>query len=323
VDFEMAFWTVTLVVMADKTSIGIVGTGWVGSSVAISTLHNAAAQEVLLHDRNAALAEGEAMDLSHGSSFYPSARVRSVALDEMLETDTVVIAAGRGGTAEESRLELLRENATILGDLGRRFAAYRGTVVIVTNPVDVLTYVFQRESQLPPERVIGTGTMLDTTRLRQVLGRELDVDPRSVHAQVIGEHGDSEVCVWSGAVVGGTQIRARPGWTREREGRVETEVREAAYRIIERKGATNHAIGLVTANLLRGMLRNERRVLTVSRVQQGVFDLEDVALSLPTIVGSDGAGEVIAPTLDDTERAALRHSAEVLQKAIASLVPEQ
>lgn len=309
--------------MADKTSFGIVGTGWVGSSVAISTLHNAAAQEVLLHDRNAALAEGEAMDLSHGSSFYPSARVRSVALDEMLETDAVVIAAGRGGTAEESRLELLRENATILGDLGRRFAAYRGTVVIVTNPVDVLTYVFQRESQLPPERVIGTGTMLDTTRLRQVLGRELDVDPRSVHAQVIGEHGDSEVCVWSGAVVGGTRIRDRPGWTRGREGKVETEVREAAYRIIERKGATNHAIGLVTANLLRGMLRNERRVLTVSRVQQGVFDLEDVALSLPTIVGSDGAGEVIAPTLDDTERAALRQSAEVLQKAIASLVPEQ
>jgi len=309
--------------MADMTSIGIVGTGWVGSSVAISTLHSAAAQEVLLHDRNAALAEGEAMDLSHGSSFYPSARVRSVALDEMLETDAVVIAAGRGGTAEESRLELLRENATILGDLGTRFAAYRGTVVIVTNPVDVLTLVFQRKSQLPPERVIGTGTMLDTTRLRQVLGRELDVDPRSVHAQVIGEHGDSEVCVWSGAVVGGTRIRAWPGWTRQREEKAETGVREAAYRIIERKGATNHAIGLVTANLLRGMLRNERRVLTVSRVQQGVFDLQDIALSLPTIVGSDGACEVIAPALDDTERAALRHSAEVLQQAIASLVPEQ
>ncbi|HEX6301816.1 MAG TPA: L-lactate dehydrogenase [Acidimicrobiia bacterium] len=309
--------------MAERTSIGIVGTGWVGSSVAISTLHNAAAQEVLLHDRNSALAEGEAMDLSHGSSFYASARVRSVALDEMLETDAVVIAAGRGGTAEETRLELLRDNARVLGDLSRHFAAYQGTVVIVTNPVDVLTYVFQRESQLPPERVIGTGTMLDTTRLRQVLGRELEVDPRSVHAQVIGEHGDSEVCVWSGAVVGGTRIRDWPGWTRGREREVETEVREAAYRIIERKGATNHAIGLVTANLLRGMLRNERRVLTVSRVQEGVFDLEDVALSLPTIVGSDGAGEVIAPVLDDTERAALRHSAEVLQKAIASVAPEQ
>lgn len=308
--------------MAEKTAVGIVGTGWVGSSVAISTLHNAAAQAVLLHDRNAALAEGEAMDLSHGSSFYPSARVRSVGLDEMLETDAVVIATGRGGMADESRLDLLRDNARIVGDLGRRFAAYQGTVVIVTNPVDVLTHVFQRGSQLPPERVIGTGTMLDTTRLRQVLGRELDVDPRSVHAQVIGEHGDSELCVWSGAAVGGTRIRDWPGWARDREGAVETEVREAAYRIIERKGATNHAIGLVTANLLRGMLRNERRVLTVSRVQQGVFDLEDVALSLPAIVGSDGAGEVIAPELDDSERAALRHSAEVLQKAIASVAPE-
>lgn len=308
--------------MAEKTSIGIVGTGWVGSSVAISALHIAASQEVLLHDRNAALAEGEAMDLSHGSSFYPSARVRSVALDEMLETDAVVIAAGRGGTAEETRLELLRDNARILGDLGRHFAAYQGTVIIVTNPVDVLTFVFQRESQLPPERVIGTGTMLDTTRLRQVLGRELDIDPRSVHAQIIGEHGDSEVCVWSGAMVGGTRIRDWPGWDREREGEVETEVREAAYRIIERKGATNHAIGLVTANLLRGMLRNERRVLTVARVQEGVFGLEEVALSLPTIVGTDGAGEVISLALDSAEREALVHSAEVLKKAIASLSPE-
>lgn len=308
--------------MATKTSVGVVGTGWVGSSVAISTLQVSAAQEILLHDRNEALAEGEAMDLSHGSSFYPSALVRSVALDEMLDTNAVVIAAGRGGTADESRLELLRDNARILGDLGRRFSAYQGTVVIVTNPVDVLTYVFQRQSQLPPERVVGTGTMLDTTRLRQVLGRELDVDPRSVHAQVVGEHGDSEVCVWSGAVVGGTRIRSWPTWTRDREREVETEVREAAYRIIQRKGATNHAIGLVTANLLRGMLRNERRVLTVSRVQDGVLDIDDVALSLPTVVGSDGAAEVIAPELDSDERNALAHSADVLKTAIATLTPD-
>ena len=329
---ERAFWTTVqracrspgideTWTMAKNTSIGIVGTGWVGASVAISTLHNAAAQEVLVHDRNRELAEGEAMDLSHGASFYPSARVRSVELDEMLDSDAVVITAGRVGTADESRLELVRENARILGELGEHFRAYRGTVVIVTNPVDVLTYVFQRESGLPAQRVIGTGTMLDTTRLRQVLGRELEVDPRSVHAQVIGEHGDSEVCVWSSAVVGGTRIRDWPVWAPHREREVETEVREAAYRIIERKGATNHAIGLVTANLLRGMLRNERRVLTVSRVQEGVSDFDGVALSLPTIVGADGAGEVIIPALDENELAALDRSADVLRKAIASISP--
>jgi L-lactate dehydrogenase len=306
--------------MAEQTSIGIVGTGWVGASVAISTLQAAAAQEVLLNDRNAELAEGEAMDLSHGSSFYPSARVRSVPVSEMLETSAVVITAGRGGGPSETRLELLRDNAAIISDLAHQFGDYEGIVVVVTNPVDVLTWVFQRESGLTPERVIGTGTMLDTTRLRQILGRELQVDPRSVHAQVIGEHGDSEVCVWSGAVVGGTRIRRWPTWSREREEDIETEVRKAAYRIIERKGSTNHAIGMVTANLLRGMLRDERRVLTVSRVQDGARGIDDVALSLPAIVGADGAIEVLEPELDTDESAGLEHSASVLRAAIDSVI---
>ena len=305
--------------MAAQTSIGIVGTGWVGSSVAISSLHVGAAQELLLSDRDGELAEGEAMDLSHGSSFYPSATVRSAPLPELTATDAVVIAAGRGGGADETRLELLRDNAAIVSGIAAEFRGYEGIVVVVTNPVDVLTQVFQREAGLSPEKVIGTGTMLDTSRLRQILGRELGVDPRSVHAQVIGEHGDSEVCVWSTAVVGGMPLRAWPGWSREREESVETEVREAAYRIIERKGSTNHAIGLVTANLLRSMLRNERRVLTVSRVQRGAFGLEDVGLSLPTIVGIDGAGDVLEPNLDPVERAGLEHSADVLSRAVESI----
>src|SRR5690606_3849766 len=140
-----------------------------------------------LYDRRTDVAEGEAMDLAHGSSFYPAASVRSVSSpEEMRDTRAVVIAAGRGGSAEESRLDLLRDNAGIARDLAESFVDYSGIVVIVSNPVDVLTYEFQRASGLPPERVIGTGTMLDTARLRQVLGRELDMDPRSVHAQVVG-----------------------------------------------------------------------------------------------------------------------------------------
>jgi L-lactate dehydrogenase len=306
--------------MSEQTSIGIIGTGWVGSSVAISTLHAAAAQEVLLHDRDRSLAEGEAMDLSHGSSFYPGARVRSAPLEQMLETDALVIAAGRGGSSDESRLSLLNDNAGIVSDLAVQFRRYRGTVVVVTNPVDVLTYVFQRESGLPPSRVIGTGTMLDTTRLRQILGRELEVDPRSVHAQVIGEHGDSEVCVWSGASVGGARLRGWPGWSTGRESAVAAEVGEAAYQIIERKGATNHAIGLVAANLLRGMLRDERRVLTLSRVQEGALGLDNVALSLPAIVGIDGVNEILEPELDSEERSGLEKSAAAIRTAIESVV---
>lgn len=305
--------------MAAKVSIGIIGTGSVGSSVAISVLHAGIAQELLLFDQRGEVAEGEAMDLAHGAPFYPAATVRSAGLEEMRDTDAVVIAAGRGGGPEESRLDLLRDNADILRDLARQFRGYRGIVVVVTNPVDVLTHVFQATSDLPPERVVGTGTMLDTARLRQVLGRELMLDPRSIHAQVVGEHGDSEVVLWSSAQVGGTPLRQWSGWTEQREGSVAGKVRAAAYEIVQRKGATNHAIGLVAATLLKWVLRGERRVLTVSRVQSGALGIRDVALSLPTVVGADGATEVIEPDLADAERTALEHSAAVLREAFGSV----
>jgi L-lactate dehydrogenase len=303
-----------------NASVGIVGVGWVGASVAISALHAGVANELLLSDVRADVAEGEAMDLAHGASFYPAAQVRATSLEEMIDTDAVVIAAGRGGKPGESRLELLRDNAKTARDIGTQLRGYRGLVVVVTNPVDVLTYVVAESSGLPPERVIGTGTMLDTARLRQILGDELELDPRSVHAQVVGEHGDSEVVLWSSAQVGGTPLRAWPAWRREREPEVAERVRMAAYEIIKRKGATNHAIGLVTAALLRWTLRGERRVLTVSRVQAGALGLRDVALSLPTIVGTDGATQVVVPEMDDAEREALERSASVLRKALSSLV---
>jgi L-lactate dehydrogenase len=303
------------------TSVGVVGTGWVGASVAISTLHGGFASELLLADLRHEVAEGEAMDLAHGASFYTTASVRAVPVDEMLGTDALVVAAGRGGKPNESRLDLLRDNARILRDLGTKLRGYRGLVVVVTNPVDVLTWVVAESSGLPPERVMGTGTMLDTARLRQVLGNELRVDPHSVHAQVVGEHGDSEVVLWSSAHVGGTPLREWPGWSAEREQPIATEVRTAAYEIIKRKGATNHAIGLTTAALLRSALRGERRVLTVSRVQTGALGLRDVALSLPTVVDTDGAVDVIPVKLDDAERQGLDRSADVLKKAIASLSP--
>jgi L-lactate dehydrogenase len=301
--------------------VGIIGTGWVGSSVAISTLHSGAADELLLNDARPGLAEGEAMDLAHGSSFYPAAAVRTATIEEMADADAVVISAGRGGRPGESRLDLLRENAEIIRDVARRLAGCRGILVMVTNPVDVLTQVMTEASGLPPARVLGTGTMLDTARLRQVLGRVLGVDARSIHAQVLGEHGDSEVVLWSGARVGGVSLREWPGWDRQREPQLAEEVRTAAYEIIRRKGATNHAIGLVTAELLRCLLRDERRLLTVSRVQEGALGLRGVALSLPTIVGSEGAAQVVEPALDPEEREALERSAGVLRRAAGELAP--
>lgn len=173
--------------------VGIVGMGWVGASVAISTLQSGVAEELLLNDLRHELAEGEALDLSHGSPFLPPCQVRAASFEELAETDVVVVAAGRGGAAGGDRLQLLAANVEIMRQIGAGLRDYRGCVVVVTNPVDVMTWVLQEASGLPPERVIGTGTMLDTSRLRQVLGRQLNVAASSVHAYVIGEHGNSQV----------------------------------------------------------------------------------------------------------------------------------
>jgi L-lactate dehydrogenase len=302
-----------------KKQVAVVGTGWVGSSVAISTLHSGVVNELLLCDLRADLAEGEAMDLAQGASFYPTATVRAAGLDEVAGADTIVVAAGRGGRPDESRLDLLRDNAQVVRTLGRRLAGYGGVVVIVTNPVDVLTRVMTDASGLPASRVIGTGTMLDTVRLRQVIARRLDVHAHSVHAHVVGEHGDSEVVLWSAARAGGVRLREWPAWDAGREVEIADEVRRAAYEIIKRKGATNHAIGLVTADLLQSVLRDERRVLTVSRVQDGVAGLRDVALSLPAVVGARGAADVLEPEMSGEERTRLEQSADVLRTAVASL----
>ena len=305
--------------MTSGARIGIIGTGWVGSSVAISTLHAGIPQELLLHDVRADVAEGEALDLAHGSAFYPAASVRTATLDDMRDTHAIVVAAGRGGRPGESRLDLLKDNARVIRALAVQFREYRGTVIVVTNPVDVLTQQFAAASGLPLERVLGTGTMLDTARLRNVLSRALRVAPQSIHAHVVGEHGDSEVVLWSTATVGGVPLKRWPAWNHAEETRIADEVRTAAYEVIRRKGATNHAIGLVTAALLRSLLRGENRVLTISRVQTGTLGIREVALSLPTVVGSRGGTQVLAPELSEDERAHLQQSARVLQNAIDSL----
>jgi L-lactate dehydrogenase len=299
--------------------VGLIGVGHVGASVAVSLLLSGAARELLLHDHDEARAEGEAMDLAHGVPYYPRAHVRAAPLDEVAGCDVVVFAAGRNGRPGETRLQLLADNFRVATEIGRRLAGCPGVLVVVSNPVDVLTRVLQQASGLPPERVLGTGTMLDTARLRQLLGQVLSVDAHSVHAHVVGEHGDSEVVLWSGARAGGVPLRGWPSWDRLREPQLASQIRQAAYEIIRRKGATNHAIGLATANLLRCMLRGERRVLTVSRVQPGAGPWSGVALSMPTVVSAEGAVEVLEPDMSDEERAALGRSAAVLREARARL----
>lgn len=301
--------------------VAVIGVGHVGASVAVALLQTGAARELLLHDHDHARAEGEAMDLAHGVPYYPRAQVRAITLDEAVRADVVVFAAGRNGRPGETRLQLLADNVRVAGEIGRKLAGSPGLVVVVSNPVDVLTRVMQQASGLPPARVLGTGTMLDTARLRERVGQHLGVDARSVHAQVLGEHGDSEFVQWSAAQVGGRPLRQWPGWTAADETRLGEQVRRAAYEIIQRKGVTNHAIGLVTADLVRAVVRDEFRVLTVSRLQDGDPALADVALSLPAVVSRGGACKVITPALDEAELAALQHSAGVLRQAWAGGAP--
>lgn len=303
-----------------RRCVGIIGMGSVGSSVAISTLHCGIADEVLLYDIQILHTEGEAMDLSHGASFYPSATVRVATLEEMLsKADVLVVTAGRAGKAEESRLDLMLDNAAIIRSIGRQLVGYHGVIVVLTNPVDVMTQIMAETTGLLPSRVLGTGTMLDTSRLRYLIGKQLGLDPHSIHAQVVGEHGDSEVVLWSSAQTGGVPLSLFPRWDENQLTTIENEVKNAAYQIISRKGSTNHAIGLVTANLLGCLLKGENRVLTVTRLQYGALGIQDVALSLPTIVGEEGATQVLAPEMNDNEYHRLIKSAGILRTAVSQL----
>ncbi|MEQ8626226.1 L-lactate dehydrogenase [Ekhidna sp.] len=300
--------------------IGIIGMGWVGSSVASSILHNGFCKELLLNDVREGLAEGEAMDFNHGSSFYPTASIRSAEIEEMRSCQAIVITAGRGGNSGETRLELLKDNIGIAKKISDKLKGYEGILVIVANPVDVLTYFYQKFSGLPASRVIGTGTMLDTARLRSITGTRLNLDPRSIHAQVIGEHGDSEVVLWSRATIGGDPLRNWEGWQESFEVSIAEEVRKAAQEIIKRKGATNHAIGLVTATLLKWVLRGERRIITLSSTLSGQFGLNDLALSLPCLVSDKGIEKMFEISMNAEEKDGLLKSAEVINKAIKEVI---
>jgi L-lactate dehydrogenase len=298
--------------------VGIIGMGWVGTSVAISTLVAGVADELLVNDLDAAIAEGEAMDLMHGDAFYPRCTVRVASVAEMHAADVIVVAAGRGGAVGESRLDLLQENLQVMTAIGRQLKGFAGIVLVVSNPVDAMTQVMTKVSGLPAARVLGTGASLDTARLHQQLGGLLQLSDRSIHAHVVGEHGDSQVVLWSCARIGSVPLRQWPGWTSAQEESVATAVRTAAAEVIRRKGCTNHAIGLVTADLLRSVLRGERRVHSISRVQDGAYGLHHVALSLPTVLGREGGVQVLEPPLSGAEHAALMASAALLRTTLAA-----
>lgn len=297
------------------------GVGAVGSATAFSLVASGVVSELTLVDVDGAKAEGEAMDLNHGAYFTPPVDVSVSDPEDCRDADVVVVTAGANQRPGESRLDLLGRNVELFEDLIPRLTDGLddddAVLLVVTNPVDALARVAQRLSGLPPERVLGSGTVLDTSRFRHVLSRECDVDPKNVHGYVGGEHGDSEVFLWSSTNVAGVpfdEFAANHGVDANR-GEIAAEVREAAYEIIERKGATNHAIALAVTEMVETVVRDERSILTVSTRLDGEYGIEGAYASVPCIADRGGAREVVERDLPPDEREALHESARVLRES--------
>jgi L-lactate dehydrogenase len=312
-----------------NTKLSIIGAGSVGSSLAYAALIRNSAREVVLYDLNAAKAEAEVLDLAHGTPFIGSSRITGGADIELVaDSDVVVITAGAKQEPGQTRLDLAATNARILGKLMPRLVelAPNAVFILVTNPCDVLTVVADQLVDLPPGRIFSSGTVLDSARLRWLLAEAADVAPQSVHAIIVGEHGDSEFPLWSDATIGQTPLRE---WTdsagtrlfpREKLESLTSDVVHAAYKIIEGKGATNYAIGLSGARIVEAVLHNERAILPVSSVLHGYRGIDGVALSVPSIVGAGGVLRTLDVPMDDVEIDLLHRSAEALQSSLAHVM---
>lgn len=304
--------------------VGIVGAGMVGSAAANALVLRGAAEDLVLIDRDQRRALAEAQDILHATPFAYIAQVRAGGYQDLDGAAAVILAAGVSQRPGETRLELLDRNAAVFAEIVPPILAVapEAILVVATNPVDVMTQVATRISGLPPSRVIGSGTILDTARFRALLGQHLQVSPKSVHAYVLGEHGDSEVLCWSTADVGSITVEelarqiGRPLDAAARA-RIDEGVRRAAYRIIEGKGATWYGIGGGLTRIIQAIGGNEHSALTVSMLGEDIEGVGPVALSLPRIVAAGGVVRTLRPSLRDDEREALQRSAEVIRSAIA------
>jgi L-lactate dehydrogenase len=304
----------------------IVGAGQVGMACAYSLLIQNVLDEMVIVDVNTEKLEGEVMDLNHGLPFVQPTIIRPGTLADGEDADIVIITAGAKQKPGESRLELVQRNLEIFKGLIPQIVQYcsQAILLIVTNPVDIMTYVSLKLSGLPTSSVIGSGTVLDTARFRYLLAEKFQLDPRSLHAYIIGEHGDSEVPVWSKVNISGMQL-----FNEDSDGEklvdadtikpIFEQVKNAAYEVIQRKGATSYAIGLGVTQIVQSILRNQNRLLTVSSLIQGFEGIDDVCLSLPAVVNRQGVSRTLNLMLTATEKEQLQNSARVLRQTIEKL----
>ena len=307
----------------NKRKCAVIGCGFVGASTAFALMESGLFHEMVLVDVNRKKAEGEAMDISHGLPFARPMEIYAGDYCDLEDAQIIVIAAGAGQKPGETRLDLVHKNVEIFKDMIPQIVKYNreGILLVVSNPVDILTWVTLRLSGFPANRVIGSGTVLDTARLKYLIGKTLKVDPRSVHAYIIGEHGDSELAVWSSANISGvplTEYSEIKGF-KEHEKNQRTlyeEVKNSAYEIIDRKGATYYGIALSVRRICECIVRDEHSILPISSLMQGQFGLEDICMGVPTVVGALGAEEVLSITISEKERENLMKSAEELKQVL-------
>ena len=305
----------------------VIGCGYVGATTAFSLMQSGLFSEMVLLDVNHKKAVGEAMDLMHGLPFLSPMQIYAGDYSDLEDAALIIITAGAGQRPGETRIDLAHRNAEIFRSIVGQIIRYTrdAILLVVTNPVDVLTYITLRMSGYPPNRVIGSGTVLDTARLKHLVGRELGVDSRNVHTFIIGEHGDSELPVWSSANVSGIDLNhfcdicATCGGETGILRPLFEEVRDSAYHIIEAKGATYYAIALAVTRIAASIVRDENSVLPVSTLVNGHYGLSDVCMGLPAIVGRDGVREVLEIPLNEEESRNLQASAAKLKDVIARL----
>jgi L-lactate dehydrogenase len=305
----------------------IVGAGNVGCTFAFSLMISGLAREIVIVDRNRQKAEGEAMDLNHGMSFTPPALIYAAGYEACQDADVVVITAGARQKPGQTRIDLVKENAEMIKLIIPEIVKHtrEAVILLVSNPVDILTYITLKLSGLPVNQVFGSGTTLDTSRLRYLISEHCGVDTHNVHAYIIGEHGDTELPVWSHANIAGMVIAdycpvCPKGCDYKQElGKIFDEVKNAGYKIIEAKGSTYYAIGLALVKIVKAILRNENAVMPVSTLINGYYGINDVCLSLPAIINKKGVQQVLSIGLSGEEDNQLKHSAETLKQVTKAI----
>ncbi|MCI8637704.1 MAG: L-lactate dehydrogenase [Coprococcus sp.] len=312
--------------MVDIQKVAVIGCGFVGSTIAYTLMLRGIFSEMVLIDADKKKAEGEAMDISHGLPFAHAMDIYAGNYEDIRDAAIIVITAGANQKPGETRLDLVQKNAKIMKSVVARIcqAECEGILLVVSNPVDILTHVALAESGFSQKRVIGSGTVLDTARLKYLLSGCLQVDSRNVHAFVIGEHGDSELAVWSTANVFGIDLeeffllRGCSNYEKERE-QIYQDVRDSAYAIIERKGATYYGIGIAVARIAECIVRDSHTVLPISVLLKGEYGLDGVCLSIPTVVGQNGAEQILDIALSQEEYNKLISSAAELKKILVQI----